>query len=200
MFQSYQQDEIEAILRGKVEGHSIVDPKAISFIAKKTANVKGDARQAIEMLSTAISKAREQAEDEGNMKSQPKGPYLVGMRDVIRMNTEFTKLTALINQLTTYGKLVLVAAVRLANKSQVSESKIRLTRGDLWNTSLMVIQEKFEYVEESAIGDQIDRLHDIGVATIEGYGDSYDPITFNHMASELDAAAQETLKEAFFDF
>ena len=201
MFQSYQEGEIESILKGKVEGHSIVDPKAITFIAKKVSNVKGDARQAIEMLSTALSNAREKAQE--NPGAKKNGPYLVGMKDVIRLGSDHLKLTDQIKDLPLYGRLVVSAAVKLAVKNHSSGSTVQLTREDLLITSCRVIQDKFPsmYVDEADVNSLINALHDSGLATIEttfGVGLS-DPITFNHLATELDAAVDEALEGAFYD-
>jgi Cdc6-like AAA superfamily ATPase len=202
MFQSYQDDEIESILKEKVKGHSIVDPKAVSFIAKRVANVKGDARQAIEMLSTAITNAQERAEDQPNSGAQQKGPYLVGMKDVIKLCSDLSKLTEMIRYLPLMGKLVICAAVRLARENQSTGSTIKLTRRDLLNATYKLLQEKLpeDSVDESDINALISRLHDDGFANIETiWGvDDDDPIAFNHQVSDLEVAVEQTLKGSFF--
>lgn len=201
-FQAYLEADIVSILQGRVGGLSIVDPKAVTFIAKKTSNVKGDARQAIEMLTTALRNAKEKAQDQAEKGVPAAEGYLVTMKDVIRLNTDFIKLTALMESLPTYAKLVVVAAVNVALKTSGSTNV--LTRQDLIKAGVKVIQEKFpyDYVDESDINDQINLLHDNGVANIETtFGtEPTDPIVFNHLPQELDVAVTEALrKEDFFD-
>ncbi|EGT34896.1 hypothetical protein CAEBREN_09323 [Caenorhabditis brenneri] len=59
VFQPYQHDQIEEIVRARLQGSSLIEPKAIELVAKKISTNTGDLRQALDFLCRAIGVAVE---------------------------------------------------------------------------------------------------------------------------------------------
>lgn len=59
VFQPYQHEQIEEIVRARLQGSCLIEPKAIELVAKKIAMNTGDLRQALDFLCRAIGVAIE---------------------------------------------------------------------------------------------------------------------------------------------
>uniref|UniRef100_A0A1I7TMA5 Origin recognition complex subunit 1 n=1 Tax=Caenorhabditis tropicalis TaxID=1561998 RepID=A0A1I7TMA5_9PELO len=59
VFQPYQHKQIEEIVRARLRGSNLIEPKAIELVAKKIAMNTGDLRQALDFLCRAIGVAIE---------------------------------------------------------------------------------------------------------------------------------------------
>jgi Cdc6-like AAA superfamily ATPase len=196
-FSAYQSHDLENLMRGRLEDASVVDPKAISYIAKKYANVKGDARPAMEVLTTALKAAKERAANFVPMKSDG---YIVKLKDVFPLCTEFTKLTELISRLPSHAKLMVSAAVYLGRKNKSSE--VYLTHAEMIHAFKELFYKKFGNdvcFDKSEALVHMQTLDDIGLADVRN---NEDVIVFNHTPEELDAAVADSLgKESdFFNY
>ena len=202
-FAAYNSDDLENLMRGRLEDPSLVDPKALSYIAKKFANAKGDARPALEVLTTALKKAKERAKTQGaeekdEMQAGKSDAYVVKIKDVFQLGADFTKLTDLIRDLPLYQKLMVCAAVRLAVQRKASE--VSVTGAELNRAFKDVYFEAFaDYPDFDDINSQIAALNDIGLAKYDSYNDT---ISFDYMPEELDTVVRSSLgKEGnFFNF
>jgi Cdc6-like AAA superfamily ATPase len=184
-------------MRGRLENATVVDPKALSYIAKKFANVKGDARPALEVLTTALKAAKERIQKHNVGKSDR---YIVTIKDVFHLCADFTKLTELIKGLTLHGKLMVCAAVELARGSNARDAFV--SRDDLVNAFRDLVYKKVGEDSHFSVSEaltHVQTLDDIGLADVCKYRNE---IVFKHTPEELDAAVKDCLaKESdFFGF
>jgi Cdc6-like AAA superfamily ATPase len=197
-FSAFQSVDLENLMRGRLEDASVVDPKAISYIAKKYANANGDARPAMEVLTTALNVAKERARIPLTRGGAEKSDgYIVKIRDVFQSSSEFTNLTKLINHLSSHGKLMVCAAVDLARMSKASD--VYVSKVDLIDAFRDLFYKKFgensSFSEADAWG-HIKTLDDIGLAVVGEYTET---VVFTHTPEELDAAVSDSLgKESDF--
>ena len=204
-FKSYGQGDMEEIMRSRLEDPSVVHPAALTFIAKKWSGSSGDVRKAIEHLTTALKDAKARAQDHATVGSQllggaPKqGQYLVSMRDVIKVNSDYTRLSGLIEGLPTYSKL----AVSVAAKLVKANNEGAISRRDMLREFIAVYTDKFqEFIDEAQAGTYIDQLDDLGIAIItrHDFDEGRELIQFNYLSQELQEAAEVAMgKDRFFD-
>lgn len=200
-FQAYNEKDMEEIMRSRLENSDIVLPAALTFIAKKYAGSSGDVRKAIEHLGRALKGARARAKDDATVGSQllagPKqGPFLVGIRDVVKINADYAKLSQTIEDLPRNVKIAVAVAAKMLQKN--GEGSI--SRKELVHKFIMFYTNKFkEGIDAGEARSGIDSLDDQGIANFN-YSDGNATISFNYLALELQEAARVALgKDGFFD-
>jgi origin recognition complex subunit 1 len=60
VFQPYQRDQLETIVRSRLEGCSAFDANALTLVARKVANCSGDVRRCLELCRRAAELVQEQ--------------------------------------------------------------------------------------------------------------------------------------------
>ncbi|CAB9509564.1 complex subunit [Seminavis robusta] len=195
-FGAFSSKDLEAIMAGRLGDKSIVDPKALSYIAKKFANLKGDARPAMELLTKVLKNARERSQKQAGKAADG---FMVKIRDVVKAATKESQLPNLIEQLPLHGKMMVYVAVGLAQKNRASEENVKLTRGELFRAGSAFFAEKFGEHSEFSPSDwnaHIDAMDDMGLAIIERqayFALPDDTIVFEHFPDELETALQDSL-------
>ena len=110
MFSAYSEEEIYWILEARV-GHSVVDPKALQFIAKKVESSSGDARKALEMAATAIQLRLKEIEELDPEETQELdsavGPLVKVKHAAVASKDEATNWQDRISGLPLVGKMIL---------------------------------------------------------------------------------------------
>jgi hypothetical protein len=193
-----------------LNNESLVNPCVISYIAGRTANDKGDIRKAIEIMTMAIREARnkkhpqgqgEEASKKPGLPAQKKESYLVGMKDVVSLcNSDYAKLSSLIEALPIHPKVVVWTAAQWAMENKKSGNNFTLTRQTLLERYRDVYLEKamgFIFSIDDA-NMCIDRLESDGIATLtrywyNNYRFEMDEFTFNYAPEELQQAAKDAL-------
>lgn len=68
VFHPYQRDQLETIMRVRLEGCSAFEANAITFVARKVANCSGDVRRCLELCRRAAEIAVKEQGGEGEVK------------------------------------------------------------------------------------------------------------------------------------
>jgi Cdc6-like AAA superfamily ATPase len=207
MFSAYSKDDIVEILLSRV-GTQVVDPSALKFIAAKIENNSGDVRQAIELAATAIKAVQERLQSQPALKTtgvnEPEQKdFIVKMRDIARLNSDYPKVSQFIADLPAQGKIVASVVVKLMKRNQASGAKEAVTRRDLKKASMMAFYRKNpnDIVPSEDINDLIERLDDSGIvkANFNEYGDHcMDEFTCSYPVHVLEGALEEALGNSDF--
>lgn len=188
---------MEEIMRSRLEDSSVVQPAALTFIAKKTSSSSGDVRKAIEHLTTALKDAEERAQKQTNDGvAATQGQYLVSMRDVIRVNSDYAKLSKIIDAQPTATKLAVSVAAKMVKENNGGDIHRRDLVGalcDAW------FEKSNDYLHDA--GDHVGTLGDMGICkfTHRDLNPDNDVIHFDFLSQELQEAADVALKNEFYD-
>jgi Cdc6-like AAA superfamily ATPase len=203
VFHTYRKDELVKIADSKI-GVSVVDQKALEFVAAKVAATSGDAREFLELVTRAIQKRIDSLSkdklDEDLIKPA------IGIRDAMMAIRETNiKYKDVIESLTTCEKVTLCAGVHLSR--MLDGMAVRL------ETVKNYTMEAFGYENDLSLEDfkgVIERLQDSGLlkmAEKERRNISSAPISnllryevcFDLQLEDVESALEETLmKEDFY--
>lgn len=186
-------------------GFSVVDQKAVEFVAAKVAASSGDAREFLELLSLAIQKRLDSLSNEKLDESLTKP--VIGIRDAMMAIRETNvKYKDVIESLTTCEKITLCAGVHLSRKFEGKAVRLDSVKS--------YTMEAFGFDNDLSLEDfkgVIERLQDNGLLKLaekeKRSNISTAPISnllrfevcFDLQLEDVESALEETLmKEDFY--
>jgi Cdc6-like AAA superfamily ATPase len=203
VFHRYRRDELVRITESKI-GFSVVDQKALEFVAAKVAASSGDARQFLELVSLAIQRRLDTLSND-KLDEELTKPA-VGIRDAMMAIRETNvKYKDVIESLTTCEKVTLCAGVHLSRKLEGKAVRLETVKN--------FTMEAFGFDNDLSLEDfkgVVERLQDNGLlkmAEKEKRSISAAPIStllryevcFDLQLEDVESALEETLmKEDFY--
>ena len=203
VFSPYGKDELVKITEAKI-GFSVVDKKAMEFIAAKVSASSGDARKYLELVVLAIQSYRQKLPLIELAKPLTK-PVVTIRQAMIAIRDSNTKYTDIIQSITTFEKVTLCVGVHLARKfdgNGVTVSQLKDLTMECFGADNDVSIEDFKGV--------VERLVDSGLLLLDAeakrklsamrMGDLMrTPIGFDLQLEDVVSALDDTLmKEDFY--
>jgi Cdc6-like AAA superfamily ATPase len=153
VFSPYSKDELVKITEAKI-GFSVVDKKALEFIAAKVSASSGDARKYLELVTIAIQSCRQKL-PLITLNNEPLTKPVVTIRQaMMAIRDSITKYTDIIQSLTTFEKVTLCVGVHLARKfdgNSVTISQLKDLTMECFGADNDVSIEDFKGVVERLI-------------------------------------------------
>lgn len=178
-------------------GNSIVDPKALSFLASKVAAKSGDARTMLELVESAVGIRYDSATDEQLKGEPPHDRPIVSIQDAMKAvkASVFSPATR-IDALPETTKLVLLVAVTIC-----SNSPANYTMSELKNFCNNVLRyEKMDSLDFDSFSQCIERLVDQGLllSNCDAHADIWSrgsmPVRFGEQLQDIQAAVADTIE------
>jgi Cdc6-like AAA superfamily ATPase len=183
-FSSYGEIELKSILEARV-GHSVVASDVLTYVSKKVAETKGDARQAFDMLKNAVVFCRQQLTS-GQISSGP----LVTMKHVVVANKDSADLKRRLDGLSSFGKTMFCILVSLARGGRL-QTTVGVLR-DLVSECLSCTGSLDEQVTWDDYLVMLETLNDMGLLRLS-MGNADDSRLINLAGIELAVAAKMPL-------
>ncbi len=178
-------------------GNSIVDPKALSFLASKVAAKSGDARSMLELVEGAVGIRYDSATVEELKGEPPIDRPIVSIQDAMKaVKASVVSPATRIDALPETAKLVLFVAVTIC-----SNSPANYTMNDLKNFCNNVLRyEKMDPLDFDSFRQCTERLVDQGLlisncdATADIWSRGAMPVRFGEQLQDIQAAVADTLE------